>query len=58
MRNFNCYMILAGFRVRGARPGLDFAEFVFELIEDFLNVPAGLVEQSDDSRGNGGRQVR
>ena len=45
------------FRGRGAGPGLGFAELVFELVEDAFKAPAALVEQGDDARENGGRQV-
>ena len=31
---------LTSFRVGGAGPRLGFAEFIFEFVEDFLNIPA------------------
>ena len=48
---------LAGLGIGGAGPRLGFTEFVFELVEDLLDIPTGLVEQGDDSRGNAGGKI-
>jgi len=48
---------LTGLRIGGAGPRLGFTEFVFELVEDLLDIPAGFVEQGDDSRGNADGEI-